>query len=205
VTGIQYEAIYKALWGDSEEQAQPVYALLDCARDERIHPELITSGLVYNCLYPGILSEDLAMVAPYLVKLDPTADFTRWIVETGWGDSWGVYLSADVRNIFDLIYHFRQLLRVRDERGKIFYFRFYDPRILRNYLSTCTKQELHTVFGELDNFYVENETGTHVLDYRFDGKSLNQRKLEKTIPNPEVENHASPAELDDYTVPYNNT
>jgi hypothetical protein len=198
----KHKILESTLWGDTGDQQKQIFALLDCARDERIHPELIDSGLVYNCLYPGILSEGLAVVAPYLVKLDPKAEFTQWVITEGWGNSWGVYLAAEVRHMFDLIYHFRQLMRVRDERGKIFYFRFYDPRILRVYLPTCTKQELHTVFGDVNNFYVEDETGERVLDYRFDGKSLNQRKmaLEDTEPLHEIENQFSKAIKEDKTI-----
>ena len=194
--------LQKILWGDDEAKLRPIYALLDCARDERIHSELKDSGLIYNCLYPGILSEGVAAVAPYLVKLDSTAEFTHWILEDGWGNSWGIYLTAQVRTMFDLIYHFRQIIRVRDERGKIFYFRFYDPRILRVYVPTCTRQELRVLFGDVNNVYMEDETGEHVLDYRFDGKSLNQRKmaLEDTEPLHEIENQFSKAIKEDKTI-----
>jgi hypothetical protein len=49
-------------------------------------------------------------------------------------------------------------LLVSDENGKTFYFRFYDPRVLRVYLPTCNAEELDMFFGPVRNFFMENES-----------------------------------------------
>ena len=56
--------------------------------------------------------------------------------------------------------HFRQFLRVRDEAGREFFFRFYDPRVLRVYLPTCNSEELRTFFGPVELFSMEGERRT---------------------------------------------
>jgi hypothetical protein len=43
--------------------------------------------------------------------------------------------------------------------GKIVYFRFYDPRVLRAYLTTCTDDEIRTFFGPVHRLVMEEEDG----------------------------------------------
>jgi len=46
-------------------------------------------------------------------------------------------------------------LVVKDERGNRLVFRYYDPRVLRVYLPTCSPSELRTVFGPIECFWAE--------------------------------------------------
>ena len=184
-----YSNFYQIIWGSDGVPTSHIYVLLDCACDERIYPEMIDCGLEYQCLYPGILSEELATVAPYLVKLKQQSEFTKWIYTEGWGGNWGVYLTVDYNISFDTLHHFQQMVRVRDERDKILFFRFYDPRVLRVYLPTCRNRELRSIFGSVKNFCMEDETGMNVLDFRFDGIMLQQRKVEiATLASEAIQN-----------------
>lgn len=38
-------------------------------------------------------------------------------------------------------------------------FRFYDPRVLRLYLPSCTTEELDRVFGSVERFILEDGSG----------------------------------------------
>jgi hypothetical protein len=128
------------LWphGDRPEDDQ-VHAIVDGARDPRIFELLLRTGLEYTCLFAGRLSPSLRAAAPYLVHLAPGVNFTRQFFSEGWGNSWGVLTvaPADV-TLPRLRRHLRTLLRVQDEAGRKLLFRFYDPRVLRVYLPTCT-------------------------------------------------------------------
>lgn len=135
-----------------------MYALLDAARDERIHPALLRSECEWLCLYRGNAAAALADAAPYLVRLEHDAPFTEWLLENGWGNSWGVFLHTRVA-IERLQAHFRRLVMARLPDGRVVFFRFYDPRVLRVYLPTCTAEEKETVFGPVDGFIFENEKG----------------------------------------------
>jgi hypothetical protein len=141
------------------------YAILDAARDPRIYARLRTlkTGLV--SLYRGQPEEALAPVAPYLISLAENAELRKWILSEGWGNSWGVFMTATA-GIDDLRQHFRHFLLVRDADGKRLYFRFYDPRVLRVYLPTCTESELHQLFGPVESYFMESEDGRSVLEYR---------------------------------------
>jgi hypothetical protein len=153
--------ILARLWEGGGDAA--VFALLDAARDERIWPLVRRSRLDYRCLFLGDVPPALAAAAPYLVDLSPRSPFTRQILELGWGNSWGVFVRAPVI-LQDLRRHFRRLLQVRDESGRPMFFRFYDPRVLRTYLPTCTLQELRLVFGPVEAFCLEGEEGEALLE-----------------------------------------
>lgn len=144
-----------------------VWMILDGARDQRVYSSLVGSYMNYSCLYAGDLSAALERAAPYLVQLEFESGDTRRLIDRAWGHSWGVFLRCDDR-IERVRRHLRQFLRVRTQRGRPMIFRYYDPRVLRIYLPTCTPEELRTVFGPIQSFYMEDENPTTVLDCRRD-------------------------------------
>lgn len=141
-----------------------VYALLDSARRFEVFQAVRWSARPSASLYAGSLPEEIERVAPYVVELGGDHSFTRRVITEGWGDSWGYFVvtNADLKT---LRAHLRSLLRVRTDEGRRLLFRFYDPRVLRVYLPTCTRQELATFFGPITRFLVEDETAGAALTY----------------------------------------
>lgn len=131
------------------------YALLDAARGPRVLRCLQTDERSQT-LYEGAPAEDLADVAPYLVELDERSLVLDHWIANGWGDSWGMLLTADVM-FQDLRRHLRHFLRVQLEGGSIVFFRFYDPRVMRIFLPTCDAQQLGELFGPVRAFLMEGE------------------------------------------------
>ena len=168
---INTQALLNILRSDTDAVAGiGLYALLDAARQESIYPKVFETAQDYCCLYPGSKGKELAYVAPYLVALSEDDAFTDWLLQTGWGDSWGIFVTSRM-DIDKLDLHFRQFLKVMDEDGKQMLFRYYDPRVLRVYLPTCNAGELRQLFGPVIHFAMENETGDGVIKYGFaDGK-----------------------------------
>lgn len=158
----------QALWprGNGSDCPQ-VYALLDGARDDALAPAIWLSNLPYTCLYAGTLSRSLSLAAPYLVQLAPESRFFNTLVNEGWGQAWGIFAVAqpDV-TLRVLRKHFRTLLRVQDVQGKIFAFRFYDPRVLRAYLPTCTRSETLKVLGPVRALICESSCGEELLEFK---------------------------------------
>jgi hypothetical protein len=62
--------------------------------------------------------------------------------------------------------HFRRFLTVHDSDGKPLLFRYYDPRVLRVYLPTCTAEELQTIFGPVLCFLQEGENPAELLRFQ---------------------------------------
>lgn len=169
------DRVVEALWPPGSPASTSVWAILDCARDERIYSALRTSRLDYQCLYSGRLPHELQVAAPYLVEVAPTHTFTPQLIEMGWGRSWGIFLR--IKDPSNLRHHLRGFLRVRDESGSILIFRYYDPRVMRVYLPTCRPDELRTVFGPIGSYLVEGEDGKSVIEFEFDGKQLRERLI----------------------------
>lgn len=135
-----------------------VYAVLDAARDEQIYPTVRSCGLPFACLFTGKLPQELLETAPYLIRLQRHAAFTHALLERGWGESWGIFATTTA-GFDELRHHFRKLHRVQDEHGRRLIFRWYDPRVLRIYLPTCTPAELRTLFGPVRHYLMEDADG----------------------------------------------
>lgn len=149
--------VIQRLWRPDTAGGTPeICALLDAARDPRIYPMIRRSRLDYRCLYQGDLHPALAAAAPYVVSLAARSAFTRELIELGWGASWGLFLRSPAI-LQELVRHFRQFLTVKDDTGKVFFFRFYDPRVLRVYLPTCTPAEVRALFGPVEAMSLEGE------------------------------------------------
>jgi hypothetical protein len=136
--------------------SQPLYAVLDAARTPRILELLALAGEEYGILYDGPSAIHLAAVAPYLVRLPEKSRLLRRLLREGWGQAWGVYVVANTP-FEDLRKHLRHFLIVQGEDGEGFYFRFYDPRVLRAFLPACTAEERTRFFGHIQAFLTESD------------------------------------------------
>lgn len=110
----------------------------------------------HTSLYKGDSEKDLADFAPYIFSLNRGNDLVSWLLEAGWGNSWGVFLQTTEPGSA-LVRHFRQFLMVTLDTGEEAYFRFYDPRVLRAFLPTCSTRQLREFFGPVQQFFMEDE------------------------------------------------
>jgi hypothetical protein len=135
-----------------------LYAVLDAARDERILELCRESVDQSKSLYEGVKGEALADAAPYLVALEPGSGLLDRLLE-GWGRSFGVFAVSE-RPFKAVRRHLRRFLLVEDdETGGRMYFRFYDPRVLREFMPLATPRQRDDLFGEIDAFFAEGEGG----------------------------------------------
>jgi hypothetical protein len=167
---------------------EPLYAVLDAARDLAAFNWSKESGEEYESLYDGQSAQDLEMFAPYLVRFSKPSPLLRTLVAKAWGKSWGIYLTS-AASFPDLRKHFRHFLMVEieGERDKSLYFRFYDPRVLRVYLPTCTPQEVRQFFGPIGSFLVEDKDESKLLRFRVGAKGLEREDVSLEggdAPNP---------------------
>ena len=142
-----------------------LYCIIDAAQDKLIHKMITLSAVDYCCLYkkglhfPGErLTEELASAAPYLLMISPDDPFLVSLLSWGWGRSWGIFLFSE-RSIHAVHEHCSGNLLTLTEEGQVLQFRYYDPRILRVYLPTCTVDELSVVFGPVAAYLTEDENG----------------------------------------------
>lgn len=133
-------------WSD----AGRLFALLDACDEPAVpafcaeQPEEIALSL-----YKGSADEERWAIAPYLVRVEPAT--LDWITSDLWAEPWGVFLASDA-SIDELHSHFRKFLIVRSPDGEDWYFRFYDPRVLRRYLATASPADRQAFFGPVSAF-----------------------------------------------------
>lgn len=141
-------------------QKLPLFAVLDAARAPAVLETLRVNGDAFYSLYDGPDGEVLDDVAPYLVQLHARSPLLESLVREHWGESWGVFLWA-LTDLKSVRRHLRRFLIVQHPNGKEMYFRFYDPRVLRVFLPTCTNEETKDFFGPIGTFLIESADSTH--------------------------------------------
>jgi hypothetical protein len=176
---VRIENISRAFWPEGDAYDRPqVFALLDGARNRHIEDLLAMSGLDRACLYNGRLVRRLERAAPSIVHLRGHTWFTEQVLGQGWGRSWGSFVLAPPHvGLPRLREHFRRFLRVVDEQGRRMLFRYYDPRVLRVYLPTCTAEEAATFFGPVLAFHTEGESPQTLLTFQREGDGVATRQL----------------------------
>ena len=153
-----------AIWSDEKRRAlealssaEPLFAVLDAARDPRILQLLRESVHEALSLYDGVQGDALASVAPYVVALPRGSRLLQQLVLEGWGKRWGVFLSSPAP-LAEVRRHLRRFLLVADDlTGRRLYFRFYDPAALRAFLACATTRQASAFFLNIDRLLVEDE------------------------------------------------
>ena len=163
------QRLEKQLW--PQGYRRDAWMIVDSARDPRIFGLLLESYLEYACLYSGFVPPALETAAPYLVRLEYEDRRSRLFLDHAWGNSWGVFLKCDTR-LDSLRRHLRGFLTVQGPNGDRLLFRYYDPRVLRLYLPSCTGEDLRRVFGPIERFWTETESPDTLLTFGFDGSRL---------------------------------
>lgn len=168
------QSLVKYLFSQPETN---VYTVLDGASVPEL-PQLLWEHEPENiCLYRGEQEPDMAAVAPYLVKLEYDHPFTKLVCEQGWGKHWGIFVitpaEVDIRILRN---HFRRFLMVYDPDGKLIYFRYYDPRVLRIYLPTCNAEEIKIVFGPVSCYMLESKDTSVLLRFTPNGEKVSAEK-----------------------------
>lgn len=155
-----------------------LYMLLDAARDPRIYAQLmeLADTVHARSLYQGDIGESLAHVSPYLVALGEDQPASRWFAEAGFGQSWGLFVTAAC-GFDELRRHFRKFNIVYSEDRQPLVFRFYDPRVLRCFLPTCTVDELRRFFGPIESFLAESAEADAVTRFSLRSGELMQSRL----------------------------
>jgi hypothetical protein len=159
------EAFFSALM----DQGKQIYAILNAAADPEIPKRLWWLDAEYVSLHKGEPEEKYADVTPYLVNLSPGGEaheaLVEWIFKECRGVESAVFLESDF-DINALLAHLQRFTVVIDEAGKGLLFRFYDARVLKVYLPTCSGEESHFIFGPcISSFFMEGGDGDGILTF----------------------------------------
>lgn len=184
------ERVRECLWPggfDAHDRSREVFAVVDLARDARIHSWVLASAPHFVCIESGRMTPEQQSVAPYLLRVQPEGPlFARWL-DDGWSLSWGLFaVPAEPISLERLRRHFNRLLRVEESDGEVVIFRYYDPRVFRVFLPTCSRQQLDEVFGPVAEYWLEDEDGRSLLRFRrVDGRLERSRVALDRDPGPD--------------------
>jgi hypothetical protein len=150
------ESLSRAVISHFRTLSTPLYAILDSGHaHRRITSLLDKSGCEHCSLYGKRLYDFTDGRGPYLIALPPQTDFLELLIDSAWGKSWGIYLTAAVA-FRPLQRHLARKVSVTIDRGRTGLFRFYDPRVLNDYLPGCSARQLEDFFGSISSFYLES-------------------------------------------------
>lgn len=139
-------------------------AVLDAAHGPEVVDLLNQQAWPRLCLYAEPAATTLAAYAPYLVPLD--APRLNTLLQRAQGRPWASFYafgSAPDQAVRQL----KRFLWVRGPDSGRRYFRFYDPRVLRIYLQTCTRDQLQAFFGRhLQAAYAQAAEPDTMLEFR---------------------------------------
>jgi len=138
-------------------ESEPIYVVLDGARSPSVQAWALSDGAPAWCLYREPIAKELQAVAPYLRRVGRGHAETDNFFQEAWGAAWGVLFSCPAPSK-ELRRHMRRFLRARTEEGSVLVFRWFDPRVLREFLPTLTRTELKRFFGPITAFAVEADT-----------------------------------------------
>ncbi len=139
--------------------ARQLYGVFDSARDPLVRVLLDEAVDEHASLYEGADGAVLDDVAPYLVRFAPDSRLLERILAEGWGQAWGIF-AVSAMNPRDVRRHFRRLLMVQDdETNERLYFRFYDPRVLRDFHGVATPRQREELASGLEQLIVESTDG----------------------------------------------
>jgi len=170
MTDDKVAAIVQSLWHPLEDGTIPnVFMVLDCARDKRIEPLINKSNIEQSCLYSGKLAYKLKRAAPHIVKLEAESDFTSEVLSLAWGNSWGVFfIASDNVSMAAIRHNCRKINMVKTHEEKMLVFRYQDPRVLRQFLPICDKQQLEFIFGSAFIIAMEDASFKQLIRYSID-------------------------------------
>ena len=146
-----------ALFGEPLPELK-CYFILDANKHKLLEPE------TFHCrienLFQGEFAEITKEIGPYLVEVIPYPDYKAEselmglfsdegaMTRFNWHEELGIFIHS--RYDFDTVLrHLRHFPVMKDENGKWFFFRFYDPKVLRNYLDVIatSPEKLNKFFG----------------------------------------------------------
>ncbi len=134
-----------------------LYAVVDAARGPMtIPPTLQAMTDQISCLYRGQALEEFGDDTAWVVGIAPDESVLDWLIDNGFGKRWSIFLRSTLQ-LADVVRHLRKFTVIEDEEGTAHFFRFYDPRTLRQYLPVFTPEQNTAFFTGVDAWFCEND------------------------------------------------
>jgi Domain of unknown function (DUF4123) len=138
------------------------YALIDASQRPDIAICLEAFNSPARCLFDGDVGEDLGEVAPWLVELTRFDDAWDWFVEDGYGKNWGILIHSRLE-LARLKTQLKRFLRITDDKGETFFFKYYRPKHLNAYLPVFDDVQMASFMKGIESIFAENDKDSNIL------------------------------------------
>ncbi len=136
-----------------------LYALIDGALIDKLEYSLsqLLDNSDYASLYADTDYSHLQEASPFVVKVSSNLTLINWIIDELEEEYWGVFLLSK-KQLAQIKYHLSKFNRVLGPDSEEYIFRYHDPRILPEFLKSCTEDQSLIFFGTLiDTFITVNK------------------------------------------------
>ncbi|CAN7494680.1 DUF4123 domain-containing protein [Agrobacterium tumefaciens] len=157
--------------------AARLYAVVDASRAPMIIPPALQAMTdKVACLYRGNALEEFGDDTAWVAEMTSDESVLQWLIDNGFGKRWSIFLRTS-HALEDVVRHLRKFTMVKDSEGTIHFFRYYDPRTLRQYLPVLTSEQAAVFFNGIECFYCENDLKAgEFLKFRF-GNGIVHREI----------------------------
>jgi hypothetical protein len=154
-----------------------LYAVVDASRAPMIIPPALQAMTdKVACLYRGNALEEFGDDTAWVAEMTSDESVLQWLVDKGFGKRWSIFLRTS-HVLENVVRHLRKFTMVRDSEGTVHFFRYYDPRTLRQYLPVLTAEQAAVFFKGIECFYCENDLKAgEFLRFRF-GDGIVRREI----------------------------
>lgn len=187
-----------------------LYGVVDAARDKQLAFE---GSVKYEWRIESLFEEGAAQrmrdVAPYVVPITFEPDYP--FDESDYLDLWAKRIGGSNGILLltpsapgPLRNHLRKVFSAHDAEGESYYYRFYDPRVLRWSLPLYSGSEARQFFGPVSRIVVESETAGSMLtcEPAGDGARIIESPLREPVDK--TESQGPPPIQDPKTVTFAN-
>ncbi|MHC5108981.1 MAG: DUF4123 domain-containing protein [Planctomycetota bacterium] len=157
-------------------QSMRWYAVVDAAQDPEMVAAATDDGLFIASLYLGEKGAAFREVAPHVTEFRFDGALAEKLIK-GWGSARGIFLQS-AAGMTELRKHLRRFLLIEDSSGARFRFRFYDPRVLRTFLPTCTIEEADKFFGPVGTYFCEGRMGRTLQSFERAQQGIAQQQVQ---------------------------
>ncbi len=144
-----------------------LYAVVDAAKDYRL--AAAARDILGEPMRPLLrkVPRFVERVGPYVTPIRCAERGARYL------ELWSEHLGNNAGIFFftkswpqAVRSHLISIFEVFDEDRQMFFFRFYDPRVIRDYLPTCTAKECREFFGPIRCILADGEAPDTMHCYR---------------------------------------
>lgn len=163
-TAPEEKALANTLFSLAGKDDGHLYALVDAAGNDQVLQRLAATEANYQSLFQGSDKERLFSVGAFLVACDQDFALLQWLTTEAWGNGSVVFLTSSA--YWDQLFqHLQRSLTAVTHDDREVYFRYYDPRVLRDYLPLCPPATAQRFLGPVTRMLAESEQGDALISF----------------------------------------